>query len=210
MALARTCALCSPLPAARAGVKGSVGRTTVDWAGNDVQDEHGGEDGEGLHHNRGMGLPIAKQVSDTLHPMGQSINARGLEIPSLPPPFRPAPYHPPNPIGPLQLCLRISGCIGLERVQPEHVASSSDDVEAEADSQPWTALYFCFPVHVDLSTVSGTTGPCAKHGLLCGLMRLVHGSATPDVSRGTLGRPSGAESGYHSEPPLCACGRVPA
>ncbi len=56
----------------------------------------------------------------------------------------------------LQLCLRLSGCIGLERVN--QVSVCADDPEIEPDVQPWTVLYFCFPVHVQSSTSMGGSG----------------------------------------------------
>ena len=56
----------------------------------------------------------------------------------------------------LQLCLRLSGCIGLERVN--QVSACADDPEIEPDVQPWTVLNFCFPVHVQSSTSMGGSG----------------------------------------------------
>jgi hypothetical protein len=59
-------------------------------------------------------------------------------------------------LAPQQLCLRIGGCIGLERMQLP--APLAEVALTQADSQPWTVLYYCFPVHVDTGAAAGGPG----------------------------------------------------
>jgi hypothetical protein len=69
-----------------------------------------------------------------------------IRMPRFCPPTTTLPYD--------QLILRLSGCIGLERVNQS--TASPDDPESEVVTQPWTVLYFCFPVHVQPGSLSGS------------------------------------------------------